>query len=325
MSSSSAPIEELPSPSHPIEFSLTNGQLFQRVMENPSRFNLSPADRLLLEEGRKSMISYTRYGFLLGATLSPLPLFRGEYAINNLRKLPPLMDRTTQRPNPVVIRGRLLWIAQSIFVTTVGSGFGTWLGFKLGLRSMERGLSSLPGCRERVMDAFNLARKELEAAPLDPQRRASPNHDDGLRNSPRGIKSPEDLANENQDKSYQEQEDDYLLSRSSPVSTLSSSTTNPPQGMQEALGTSASSSRWEELRRSPPTRPSTWQTIREQNSRQTPPSLGPTSPPLDPSSSSSSPNDPSQSQDEFEKLLERERNLSAGIPPASDRYSSSRP
>jgi len=267
-------------------------------MENPSRFNLSPADRLLLEEGRKSMISYTRYGFLLGATLSPLPLFRGEYAINNLRKLPPLMDRTTQRPNPVVIRGRLLWIAQSIFVTTVGSGFGTWLGFKLGLRSMERGLSSLPGCRERVMDAFNLARKELEAAPLDPQRRASPNHDDGLRNS---------------------------LSRSSPVSTLSSSTTNPPQGMQEALGTSASSSRWEELRRSPPTRPSTWQTIREQNSRQTPPSLGPTSPPLDPSSSSSSPNDPSQYQDEFEKLLERERNLSAGIPPASDRYSSSRP
>lgn len=235
--------------------------------------------------------------------------------MNNLRKLPPLMDRVTQRPNPVVIRGRLVWIAQSILVTTVGSGFGTWLGFKLGLRSMERALSSLPGCRERVMDAFNMARNELEATPpVDSQGRTS-SHNDGLvRDSSGGMRSSEDLA-----KSFQEQEDDYLLPRSSPVSTPSSSTTHPTQGMQESLGTS--SSRWEELRRSPQTRPSTWQTIREQNSKQTPPSLGPTSP-LDPSSSS---NALSQSQDEFEKLLERERNLSAGITPASDRYSSSRP
>jgi hypothetical protein len=39
-----------------------SGGWFEQVIENPSRFNLSPADRLLLEEGRKSMISHTRYG-----------------------------------------------------------------------------------------------------------------------------------------------------------------------------------------------------------------------------------------------------------------------
>ncbi|PLW14244.1 hypothetical protein PCANC_14482 [Puccinia coronata f. sp. avenae] len=323
--SSSASMDELSPTANSdasIEFSLTNGQIFQRVIENPSRFNLSPADRLLLEEGRKSMISHTRYGFLLGATLSPLPLFRGEYALNNLRKLPPLMDRGSQRPNPAVIRGRLIWIAQSVVLTTLGSGFGTWLGFKLGLRSMERSLSTLPGCRERVMNAFSLARQELNSgAPSEDMPRHGPGH------LPRRAPSRAPV-NESQDhdRSFQEDEDD--LSRPSSSKQLNTNSTHlspeATQGIQEPAG----SSRWEQLRRSPQSQPSTWQTIREHNFKKSSPDALPYAPdPSSPNLQSPSIHDPSQSQsqDDFEKLLERERSLSAGILPPPDRYSSTKP
>ncbi|KNF00176.1 hypothetical protein PSTG_06586 [Puccinia striiformis f. sp. tritici PST-78] len=316
----------------PIEFSLTNGQLFQRVMENPSRFNLNPTDRLLLEEGRTSMINRTRYGFLLGATLSPLPLFRGQYAISNLRNLPPLIDRVTQKPNPMVIRARLFWIAQSVVLTTIGSGLGTWLGFKLGLRSMENSLSSLPGSRQRVMEAFNQARQELESEPLDHQSHISP-----VSRTTKTSHKPTSINNENHDRSFQEQEEDLLKPSSSPtLSNTSHQHSNPAHSKQEPTR----SSRWEELRRSPQPHPSTWQTIREQNSPKQPPNSSPPSNRTSSSSSSSSsssvignrapttlesPNSNlSQSQDEFERLLERERNLSAGIVHPSDRYSSSK-
>ncbi|POV97272.1 hypothetical protein PSTT_15147 [Puccinia striiformis] len=234
----------------PIEFSLTNGQ----VMENPSRFNLNPTDRLLLEEGRTSMINRTRYGFLLGATLSPLPLFRGQYAISNLRNLPPLIDRVTQKPNPMVIRARLFWIAQSVVLTTIGSGLGTWLGFKLGLRSMENSLSSLPGSRQRVMEAFNQARQELESEPLDHQSHISP-----VSRTTKTSHKPTSINNENHDRSFQEQEEDLLKPSSSPtLSNTSHQHSNPAHSKQEPTR----SSRWEELRRSPQPHPSTWQTIR---------------------------------------------------------------
>ncbi|POV96687.1 hypothetical protein PSTT_15501 [Puccinia striiformis] len=266
----------------PIEFSLTNGQVssffhsngyLQRdtnsVMENPSRFNLNPTDRLLLEEGRTSMINRTRYGFLLGATLSPLPLFRGQYAISNLRNLPPLIDRVTQKPNPMVIRARLFWIAQSVVLTTIGSGLGTWLGFKLGLRSMENSLSSLPGSRQRVMEAFNQARQELESEPLDHQSHISP-----VSRTTKTSHKPTSINIENHDRSFQEQEEDLLKPSSSPIlSNTSHQHSTPDHSKQEPTR----SSRWEELRRSPQPHPSTWQTIREQNSPKQPPNSSPPS------------------------------------------------
>ncbi|KAA1118726.1 hypothetical protein PGT21_003815 [Puccinia graminis f. sp. tritici] len=329
MASSTSMDELSPTPSvgPSIEFSLANGQIFQRVIENPARFNLTPTDRLLLEEGRQSMINRTRYGFLLGATLSPLPLFRGQYAINNLRKLPPLMDRVTQKPNPAVIRARLFWIAQSVVLTTLGSGLGTWLGFKLGLRSMERSLSSHPGCRERVMEAFSQARKELESAPLDQQPSLT------ARNLPSSQPSQRmTIQNENHDRSFQDQEEDLLRPSPRDLSNLNNTSQTPdsPQTFYEPAG----SSRWEQLRRSPQSHPSTWQTIREQNLKQPPNLSSPssssaleTSSGFDgrPSPLGSSNLDPPQSQDEFEKLLERERNLSAGLLHPSDRYSSTKP
>ncbi|OAV98705.1 hypothetical protein PTTG_08901 [Puccinia triticina 1-1 BBBD Race 1] len=297
----------------PIEFSLANGQIFQRVIENPARFNLSPADRLLLEEGRQSMINRTRFGFLLGATLSPLPLFRGQYAIANLRKLPPLMDRVTQQPNPAVIRARLFWIAQSVVLTTLGSGLGTWLGFKLGLRAMEQSLAGLPGCRERVMEAFGLARRELESAPRDQQPSPPAKASQPLRGSP----------TDQHDGSFQAQEEDELLMRrSSPTHDLLHQAPDPAQASHDD---SAGRSRWEELRRSPQSHPSTWQAIREQNARQLAPPKRPSPPAQQPSGVDPAPPGPSESQDEFEKLLERERNLSAGLLSPADRYSSSKP
>ncbi|POW08082.1 hypothetical protein PSHT_09708 [Puccinia striiformis] len=307
----------------PIEFSLTNGQ----VMENPSRFNLNPTDRLLLEEGRTSMINRTRYGFLLGATLSPLPLFRGQYAISNLRNLPPLIDRVTQKPNPTVIRARLFWIAQSVVLTTIGSGLGTWLGFKLGLRSMENSLSSLPGSRQRVMEAFNQARQELESEPLDHQSHISP-----VSRTTKTSHKPTSINNENHDRSFQEQEEDLLKPSSSPtLSNTSHQHSNPAHSKQEPT-------------RSIETIPSTSSFNMANDSRT---KLTKTTVQFLSSLKSNiiiiiiiiiiigignrasttleSPNSNlSQSQDEFEKLLERERNLSAGMTHPSDRYSSSK-
>lgn len=267
------------------------------------------------------MISHTRYGFLLGATLSPLPLFRGEYALNNLRKLPPLMDRGSQRPNPAVIRGRLIWIAQSVVLTTLGSGFGTWLGFKLGLRSMERSLGTLPGCRERVMDAFSLARQELNSgAPSEDLPRHGPGHLPSNAPSRASVNESQD-----HDGSFQEDEDDLARPSTSKQANTNNTHLHPevPQGIvQERAG----SSRWEQLRRSPQSQPSAWQTIREHNLKKSPPDATPYTPdPSSPDLQSPSINDPSQSQDEFEKLLERERSLSAGILPPPDRYSSTKP
>ncbi|KAI9628671.1 hypothetical protein KEM48_011457 [Puccinia striiformis f. sp. tritici PST-130] len=169
----------------------------------------------LLEEGRTSMINRTRYG--------------------------PSNTKTESD----VIRARLFWIAQSVVLTTIGSGLGTWLGFKLGLRSMENSLSSLPGSRQRVMEAFNQAHDPLNLILQHGKRFENKTHQNNRPNS-------------------------------SPPSNRTSSSSS--SSSSSVIGNRAST------------------TLESPNSNL------------------------SQSQDEFEKLLERERNLSAGITHPSDRY-----
>lgn len=309
----------------PVELSLQTPLLFKRVLEKPSHYNLTLGDKLLLEDGRRSMINHTRYGFILGATLSPIPLFRGQYALQNLRHLPPLMDRESQRPNPIVLRSRLIWIVKSVVLTTLGSGLGTWIGFRLGLRSMDRSISSIPGARDRLLDAFLQARQELES-------NSTPAHDHPsshpTRSSPSASKHPWSLETPD-DRSSQDSSEWLPPAHSSPQSDRD----------QDDDGHRMKPSRWQELRSSPRSHPSTWEAIRNQTLRPPPsPSRSPseahpapagrlefdhTKDSLDPSTHPDSqlPVASSPTQDEFGRLLDRERDLSAGIilPPPSDR------
>ncbi|MBW0483984.1 hypothetical protein O181_023699 [Austropuccinia psidii MF-1] len=274
--SSSSGLPESNSPA--VRYSLNNGWVFESVMKNPTRYSLDETDKLLLQDGRESLVRHTRYGFLLGAVLSPLPLFRGEYALNNLSKLPPLMDRVTQRPNPVVVRARMWWVGKSVLLTTLGSGLGAWIGFTLGLKSLEQKLNSMPGCRERVIAAITQARREFESS-----------------HNPLASDRAQEISNPSSATSFSLEDhvfDDNHL-------TSSPSLAHPAASSAPSVSTSKTS-KWEELRKAPSVQPSAWDSIRKQHTKPN------TSPHTSELSNLTSP-------ESFEALLERERNISAGI------------
>ncbi|KAI8454053.1 hypothetical protein BY996DRAFT_4638384 [Phakopsora pachyrhizi] len=262
----------------------------QKVFENAQRYGLRPQDEAALIQGRQSMIQYTRWGFFLGATLAPLPLFRGMYAIKNLPKLAPLVDRVTKKPDPELIKARMIWLAKSVVATTVGSGVGTWVGFEFGLLRMNQRVRSVEGCRERLFHAFEEAHSSRDFV------------------ADQGFYTQQNL--DEIDLQHQQNRSDSLERQTSIKSEVDRSNQSNFSG--------TSGSRWEELRKSRSATPSTWETIRQKQNR-------PIDPDLQPSSSTSSSNSkdysvnqnsntsaPEISQESFEELLERERKLSSG-------------
>ncbi|CAH7688786.1 hypothetical protein PPACK8108_LOCUS23804 [Phakopsora pachyrhizi] len=309
-----------------LEFSLQNGLAVQKVFENAQRYGLRPQDEAALIQGRQSMIQYTRWGFFLGATLAPLPLFRGMYAIKNLPKLAPLVDRVTKKPDPELIKARMIWLAKSVVATTVGSGVGTWVGFEFGLLRMNQRVRSVEGCRERLFHAFEEARKELllsnNQIPIQSRYnqqlrgRSESLEQDGSRerDSSRDFVADQGFYTQQNldeiDLQHQQNRSDSLERQTSIKSEVDRSNQSNFSG--------TSGSRWEELRKSRNATPSTWETIRQKQNR-------PIDPDLQPSSSTSSSNSkdysvnqnsntsaPEISQESFEELLERERKLSSG-------------
>ncbi|CAH7681474.1 hypothetical protein PPACK8108_LOCUS14073 [Phakopsora pachyrhizi] len=309
-----------------LEFSLQNGLAVQKVFENAQRYGLRPQDEAALIQGRQSMIQYTRWGFFLGATLAPLPLFRGMYAIKNLPKLAPLVDRVTKKPDPELIKARMIWLAKSVVATTVGSGVGTWVGFEFGLLRMNQRVRSVEGCRERLFHAFEEARKELllsnNQIPIQSRYnqqlrgRSESLEQDGSRerDSSRDFVADQGFYTQQNldeiDLQHQQNRSDSLERQTSIKSEVDRSNQSNFSG--------TSGSRWEELRKSRSATPSTWETIRQKQNR-------PIDPDLQPSSSTSSSNSkdysvnqnsntsaPEISQESFEELLERERKLSSG-------------
>lgn len=215
--------------------------------------------------------------FMIGATLAPIPLFRGKYAINSLAKLPPLISRTTRQPDIEAIKARMWWLTKSVAVTTAGSYIGTWMGFYLGFRRMEKSVDQVPGGRQRVRRALELASKDLGMPPV---LAAS-----SLPEIQRPALNPGDqFEPDEQFHSHQT----YADRESPSPAPLSSSATS-------------GQSRWEELRREKGVGPSTWDTIRQQRAKA--PADQPSAEPL---------NSRDAERRAFEELLEHERKISSG-------------
>ncbi|KAG0148138.1 hypothetical protein CROQUDRAFT_41834, partial [Cronartium quercuum f. sp. fusiforme G11] len=270
-----------------------------QIFEKDVQFGLKPEDRDALLKGREAMIRYTRYGFMIGAMIAPIPLFRGKYAINGLANLPPLISRTTKKPDIEAIKSRMWWVTKSVAVTTVGSGIGTWTGFYLGLWKMEKAVDAVPGGRQRVERAFELARQDL-GIPSAPEGASSPNlqRPSSDPNDPSTIFVPDEEF-------YQQQ----TFGNQDFQPTTPSSPYTPPPPRSSSSSPASVTSRWEELRREKGVGPSTWDTIRQQRAKTTPDSS---------SNSQSEPSDPREAERRaFEELLERERRISSGEPGAS--------
>lgn len=237
------------------------------------------------------------HSFLLGSILAPIPLFRGKYAIGSLANLPPLISRTTRKPDVEAIKSRLWWVTKSVVVTTFGTALGTWAGFFLGLRKMEKGVEAIEGGRARVARAFQRARQDLGVDQPSTSLQTDPSRPSVESNDPSAIFVPDESF-------YQQTTFDNRDFQSQPLEENLPSITTSNQS--KAI---SPPSRWEELRREKGVGPSAWDTIRQQNAKAD-------------NSSSSSPRTPTSDaldpkeleRKAFEELLERERKISSGEP-----------
>ncbi|KAH9815445.1 hypothetical protein DFH28DRAFT_1057322 [Melampsora americana] len=270
------------------QFSLQNGKVFQTIFEKASEYGLSKSDQEVLLDGRQSMITYTRLGFMIGAMIAPLPLFIKSKS--SFHTLPVLISTKTNQPNWKAIKSRVWWIGKSVTLTTLGSALGSWFGFYFGLKGLNKRIDQMDGMRDRFEKALEAASDKTQIGNQDRV---------GFENERDEVGFDLNLIQESDQKKEEERIENRL-----------NSTSNPSLSTHSSL----SGSRWEELRKERLSKPSTWDQIREEHFKSNLiTDLNRSNPSTERVSRRKRDEDESNSKElqriEFEELLEKERRL----------------